>query len=162
MNVSLSLYDALVGVAVPAEAARAVVRALEQDMEAVNAVGRDLGLIRFNHEVLKQDGSALRQEVSVLKQDVAVLKQDVAVLKQDVAALKLDMVEVKQDIALLKQDVTVLKDDVADLKRRMTAVEVELVCLRKDLSAMEARLTLRLGSMLFLGMGLLFAALKLT
>ena len=62
----------------------------------------------------------------------------------------------------LKQDVSVLKDDVADLKRRMTAVEVELIALRKDLHAVESRLTLRLGSMMFLGMGLLFAALKLT
>ena len=70
MNASLSLYDALVSVAVPTENARAVIQALEQDMQAVNVVGRDLGMVRLGQEMLKHDGQALRQDVAVLKQDM--------------------------------------------------------------------------------------------
>ena len=41
-------------------------------------------------------------------------------------------------------------------------VRQEIVLVRKDMELLSTTLTVRLGSMLMLGLGLLFAALKLT
>jgi hypothetical protein len=60
----------------------------------------------------------------------------------------------KADLQLLRQDMAT-KADFAGLR-----LEYEL--LRKDLELLSTTMTVRLGSMLMLGLGLLFAALKLT
>ena len=60
----------------------------------------------------------------------------------------------KSDLQLLRLDMAT-KSDVVDLRH-----EVALV--RKNLELLSTMMTVRLGSMLMLGLGLLFAALKLT
>lgn len=51
------------------------------------------------------------------------------------------------------------KTDLQLLRRELTQ---EIVLVRKDMELLRNSMTIRLGSMLFVGLGLLFAALKLT
>ena len=44
----------------------------------------------------------------------------------------------------------------------MVTVRQEITLIRRDMELLSTALTIRLGSMLMLGLGLLFAALKLT
>ncbi|HSN72513.1 MAG TPA: hypothetical protein VLT59_13445 [Steroidobacteraceae bacterium] len=72
-----------------------------------------------------------------------------------VDAMERDMastIATKADLQLLKQELTTL----------MGEVRQEVVLVRKDMELLSTSLTIRLGSMLMLGLGLLFAALKLT
>ena len=71
MSFPVSLYDALVSIAVPTEKARAVIDAMEREMGATLATKADLLL-------LKQE---LRQEISELRQG---LRQEINQLRQDV------------------------------------------------------------------------------
>jgi len=74
-----------------------------------------------------------------------------------VDAMERDMgttIATKSDLQLLRLDMAT-KSDVVDLRH-----EVALV--RKDLELLSTMMTVRLGSMLMLGLGLLFAALELT
>ncbi len=89
MDYLYSLYDALISINVPNDKARAVVDAMERDMNTTLATKSDLQLLRQ---------------------------------------------ELRQEIALL----------------------------RKDIEILPAAMTVRLGSVLVLGLGVLFAALKLT
>jgi hypothetical protein len=84
-----SLYDALVGIHVPNDKARAVVDAMERDMATTIATKADMQMLR----------SELHQQCTLI---------------------------------------------------------------RKDMELLSTTMTVRLGSMLMLGVGLLFAALKLT
>ena len=118
----------------PAEAVVQVVKAGAQGL-ATNA---DMGAVRSDIRVMKSDISDLKSDVVVLKADVADLKSDVVVLKSDVADLK-------SDVVVLKADVAAVKSEIALLEARMDA----------KLKALETRLTNRL----YLGFGILFAAL---
>ena len=72
-----------------------------------------------------------------------------------VDAMERDMgttIATKADLQILRQDLT---SSINDLRH-----EIGLV--RKDMEILSSTLTIRLGSMLMLGLGLLFAALKLT
>ena len=68
MSFQFSLYDALVGIDVPVDKARAVVDALERDMGATLATKQDVLLLR---QELKQELDLLRKELEHLRQDVA-------------------------------------------------------------------------------------------
>ncbi len=76
-----------------------------------------------------------------------------------VDAMERDMsttIATKADLQILRQDLTSsINSSVSDLRH-----EIGLV--RKDMEILSSTLTIRLGSMLMLGLGLLFAALKLT
>jgi hypothetical protein len=76
MNAQLSLYDALVSVNIPAEKARAVVAALEQEMTTVLATKSDIELLQQElHSVrdsLHQDTESLREST---KKDMQILQQ---------------------------------------------------------------------------------------
>ena len=76
----------------------------------------------------------------------------------------------KQDLLLLRQEIenryTLLSHEIGSL-RNDVAKDLELVhkdmeALRKDMEALRLSMTVRMGSMLMVGLGLLFAALKLT
>ena len=140
MDFLYSLYDALVSINVPGDKARAVVDAMERDMGMTLATKTDLLL-------LKQDIAAVRNE---LKQDIAAVRNE---LKQDIAAVRQ---ELKQDMALMQQQ---LKQDIASVRQDL-AQDIALV--RKDMEILRNSMTVRLASMFFLGLGLLFAALRLT
>ena len=62
----------------------------------------------------------------------------------------------KADLQILRQDLT---SSINDLRQE---VRHEFGLVRKDMEILSNTLTIRLGSMLMLGLGLLFAALKLT
>ena len=64
MSFQFSLYDALVGIDVPVEKARAVIDAMERDMGATLATKHDMLL-------LKQDVDLLRREIDQLRKDIA-------------------------------------------------------------------------------------------
>jgi hypothetical protein len=62
MNFQFSLYDALIGIDVPPERARAVIDALERDMGASLATKQDIQHLR---QELKQDMELLRSNMTV-------------------------------------------------------------------------------------------------
>jgi hypothetical protein len=62
----------------------------------------------------------------------------------------------KADLQLLKADFR------ADLQAGLADLRQEVVLVRKDMEILSTTMTVRLGSMLMFGLGLLFAALKLT
>lgn len=78
-------------------------------------------------------------------------------------ATKTDLLLVKQDIGTVRQDIAAVRQE---LRQAIAAVRQELtqefVLIRKDMDLLRSSMTIRLGSMLFVGLGLLFAALKLT
>jgi hypothetical protein len=80
-----------------------------------------------------------------------------------VDAMERDMgttIATKADLQILRQDLTSLvNSNVSDLRHELRH---QLGLVRKDMEIMSSILTIRLGSMLMLGLGLLFAALKLT
>ena len=76
-----------------------------------------------------------------------------------VDAMERDMattIATKADLYLLKQELTALiQTSVAELRQETTLI-------RKDMELLSTTRTVRLGSMLIVGLGLLFAALKLS
>jgi hypothetical protein len=63
------LYDALVSINVPSEKARAVVDAMERDMETTLATKSDLQLLR----------QELRQEMALIRKDMEILGTSITV-----------------------------------------------------------------------------------
>ncbi len=68
----------------------------------------------------------------------------------------------KQDLLLLKQDLLLLKQEI---ESRYTLLDQKIDSLRgdmiRDLAALDLRMTVKLGSMLFVGFGLTIAAIRL-
>jgi len=129
-----SLYDALLSINVPNDKARAVVDAMERDMATTIATKLDL-------QLLKSDLNGLRQE---LKADVNLLRQEMT----SAIALLATKAELQWVGTGLRQDVALVRKDMEILSTRIDMVSTTM--------------TVRLSSMLMLGLGLLFAALKLT
>jgi len=90
------------------------------------------------------------------KADLAALKAD---LKADLAtkADKTDLAEVKADLAEVKADLTEVKTDLAGVKTNLTTLKAELEHSNKLL---EKSMTIRLGSMLFVAVGVMMAFMK--
>lgn len=87
MSFQFSLYDALVGIDVPAEKARAVVDALDRDMGATLATKRDILLLR----------QELKQEIDLLRKDIDHFQKEMEHFRRDVA----------RDMELLRSNMTV-------------------------------------------------------
>jgi hypothetical protein len=87
-------------------------------------------------------GDKARAVVDAMERDMGTTLATKSDLKQEIASLRQ---ELKQEIALLRQDLS-----------------QEIVLVRKDMELLRSSMTIRLGSMLFVGLGLLFAALRLT
>jgi hypothetical protein len=83
-----SLYDALVGIDVPAEKARAVIDALERDMGASLATKQDIQLLR---QELKHEMELLRKEMDLQRSNMTVRLGSIQVVAAGLlfAALKL-------------------------------------------------------------------------
>ena len=94
------------------------------------------------------------------KEDLAVLQLDMAT-KSEVAAVLREMAETRQematkdDIAAVRQEMAA-KDDVAAVRR-----EMDTKADKSDLSALETRMTLRIGGIVVGGIGLVLAILRL-
>lgn len=132
-----ALYDALVSINVPTSKALAVVESMERDMLSQLATKSDVENTRL---LLKADLDALRREV---KTDVDGLRTE---LRVEIDGLRK---EVKVEIDGLRKDV---KTEIDGLRKESKA----------DMALLRSSMTIRLGSMLVVGLSLLFAALKLT
>jgi predicted nucleic acid-binding Zn-ribbon protein len=137
MNALYSLYDALVSIEVPADKARAVVNAMEQDMTSLLATKSDLA---NTQSLLRQELVATRDS---LKQEITAVRDS---LKQEITAVR----------DSLKQEITSVRDS---LKQE---IDSNRQILEHKLELLRSSMTIRLGSIQIVGMGLLFAALKLT
>jgi hypothetical protein len=86
---------------------------------------------------------ATKQDLLLLatREDVLATKQDLGMLRQDLGMLRRDM---ENRFALVEQKIDMLRNDVS-----------------RDLSALDLKMTVKLGSMLFVGFGLTIAALRL-
>jgi hypothetical protein len=127
-----SLYDALVSINVPSDKARAVVDAMERDMGTTLATKQDLLLIR---QEIENRYTLLSREIDSLRGEVA---KDLQSLRGEVAK---DLQSLRGEVA---KDLQSMRRDVA-----------------KDLEALRLSITLRLGSMLVVGFGVMLTALRL-
>ena len=72
----------------------------------------------------------------------------------------------KQDLLLLKQEMASLRTELKqEIESRHTLLDQKIDTLRgdmtRDMAALDLRLTVKLGSMLFVGFGLTIAAMRL-
>lgn len=155
MDYLYSLYDALVSINVPSDKARAVVDAMERDMGTSLATKADLHQLRAE---MGQEFALVRRDIQALesgvRKDLGTLESG---LRKDLETLDSGL---RKDLETL--DSGLRKDFRAvesGLRKDMQAVESGL---RKDLELLSVTMTVRLGSMLVVGLGVLFAALKLT
>ena len=128
LNYLYSLYDALVSIAVPADKARAVVDAMEHDMGTTLATKPDLENLRL-----------------ATKQDLELLRRD---MQNDFAVLRRDM---ENGFTLVHQQIDGV---VTQLSQKIDSVKTEL---ELKINAQEFRMTVKLGSMMVVGFGLLAA-----
>jgi hypothetical protein len=87
---------------------------------------------------------------------VDAMERDMATTIATKADLQLLRQELKADLQSFKQE---LKTDIGNLRHELHQA-IGLV--RKDMEILSATMTIRLGSMLMFGLGVLFAALKPT
>ena len=88
MSFDLTLYDALVSIAVPAEKARAVIDALEQDMGSTLATKQDL---LFLKQEMEHHIDRVRRDLKLLRSSMTVRLGSIQVVTAGLlfAALKL-------------------------------------------------------------------------
>ena len=88
MSFEFSLYDALVGVDVPPEKARAVIDALERDMGATLATKADMHLLQRDIDQLRKD---VARDLELLRASMTVRLGSIQVVTAGLlfAALKL-------------------------------------------------------------------------
>ena len=135
---------------------------LRQEADAARAATKsDLAMLRKD-----LDGARLeaKSDIAMLRQDLdggrLETKNDIAMLRQDLDGGRL---ETKNDIAMLRQDLDggrlETKNDIAMLRQDL---ETTRTLFSKDLELLRSSMAIRLGSMLIVGLGILFTALKLT
>jgi hypothetical protein len=141
MNALYSLYDALLSINVPTDKARAVVDAMERDMAAILATKSDVELLRQDVEGLRL---AAKSDIELLRQDLdsarLAAKSDIELLRQDLDSARL---ATKSDVELLRKD-----------------VEGVRLAAKSDIELLRASMTIRLGSMLVVGLGILLGTLR--
>ena len=116
------------------------------------------GMDEQQAEAMVECQTQLINDSLATKQDMEEVKLDIEEVKRDIQELKLDIEEVKRDIEELKLDIQVVKRDIEELKLDIQAVKKDIAALKTDMQKMELRLTLRLGSVIIVTMGV-FATL---
>ena len=166
MNALISLYDALVSINVPADKAKAVVEAMERDASFLLATTGDIALLRRDLDAARGEPKAefalVRQEFALLRQElgaaIAANKADIALLRRDLDAAR---EETKAEFALVRQEfgaaIQATKADIALVQR---SVDTMGDLFRRDMAKLESALTIRLGSMLVVGLGVMLTALR--
>ncbi len=102
----------------------------------VDAMERDMGTTL-----------ATKQDLSLLatREDLLALKQDVVLLRREIVGVRSELrLETDSRFAIVEQKIDTLRHDVS-----------------RDLAALELSMTVKLGSMLFVGFGLTIAAMRL-
>ena len=107
----------------------------------VDAMERDMGTTIAT----KTDLQLLRQEL------IASLAS-----RDELAGVRTDLAALRQDHVLLRKDLEVLS---AGFRKDL---DVQSIGFHKDMEVLSTTMTVRLGSMLVVGLSVLFAALKLT
>jgi hypothetical protein len=157
-----SLYDSLVGINVPNDKARAVVDAMERDMSTTIATKADLQLLR-QEMATKADVASVRQEYALLRKDLEFMssgfRRDLAVnssgFQKDLNAMSSGL---RKDMDTLASSLGKDMDTLASSLRNEMAVLA--AGLRKDMELLSTTMTVRLGSMLVVGFGVMIAVLK--
>ena len=106
---------------------------------------------------LTQAGMDEQQAEALVACQVQLINDSLAT-KQDIEEVKLDIEEVKRDIEEVKLDIQAVKKDIEEVKLDIQAVKKDIAALKTDMQKMELRLTLRLGSVIIVTMGV-FATL---
>ncbi len=173
MDYLYSLYDALVSIHVPNDKARAVVDAMERDMGTTIATKADLQLLR-QEMATKVDLAGLRQEFALLRKDFEVFSASFS-KDLDVKTTGFHKALDVQSASFLKdldvQSTGFHKDLAAHSASFQKDLDVQSIGFHKDLAAHSASfhkdlellsttMTVRLGSMLVVGFGVMIAALK--
>lgn len=171
LNSNIALYEALLSANVPAPRARAAVEALEHEMYTVLATKADLA---GSLELIKQQFATMSAEFrlvllgveTTLRAETAstcqALREELRGDLRTMAASLRD--ELRGDMRAM--DVS-LRDAMASgsasLREELIAkIENSADSLRKDMQVLRFSLVVQLGSIVTVGLGILFAALKLT
>jgi len=187
LNFRLVLYEALVGANVPSDQARAVVEALEHEMYTVLATKSDLAasmelfkeqLARYSAEIrqemAEQNGLMRKEFYQQLAATSAGLRQELGgQIASSAADLRSELSEqIASSAAGIRAELggqmaaMATKEMIQGLATKEElkglATQDQLTLLRKDMELLRASMTIRLGSMQAVGLGVLFAALKLT
>jgi hypothetical protein len=131
-----SLYDALVSINVPNDKARAVVDAMERELGTTIATKTDLEMLR----------AAMKADLETLR---ITTKAEMQLLRQELLATQAS-----------KDELAGVKADLAGARADMVAMRQDRVLIRKDLEHLSTTMTVRLGSMMFVGFGMMVATLK--
>ncbi len=187
MDYLYSLYDALVSINVPNDKARAVVDAMERDMGTTIATKVDLQAmsaatkadIQALSAATKADiqalGAATKADIQALsaatkadiqalstatKADIQTLstatKAETQSLRAEIQSLRADMQTQKQELLAkmaTREELKVVADGVVELRQ-------ETALLNKEIELQSSRITLRLGSMLVGGFGVVLYAMR--
>ena len=149
MDFLYSLYDALVSINVPSDKARAVVDAMERDMATTLATKQDLQALASREDVLlvKQDlrGLASREELLQIAQGLQQTRQELQQTRQELRGFA-----TRDELQQVRQVLGALGERLEGLRAGLS----------KDIEAMQLRLTVRLGTMIAAGFGLVIAALS--
>ncbi|MCU0975535.1 MAG: hypothetical protein MUC71_04390 [Steroidobacteraceae bacterium] len=142
-----SLYDALVSINVPSEKARAVVDAMERDMGTTLATKQDLKLLEHQLAGMRTE---LRQEIEnryeLLSREIGSLRADMA---KDFGSLRAEMAkEIGSLRAEMAKEIGALRSEAAKDQQVLRSD------FAREQEALRLSMTLRLGSMLAVGVGL--------
>jgi len=102
-----------------------------------------------------------RAVVDAMERDMGMTiatKSDLQLLRQELIAT----VAGREETSAIKSDLAVVRSELALVRNDVVQVRGEVALVRKDLEILSTTMTVRLGSMLIVGLGLLFAALELT
>jgi hypothetical protein len=101
-----------------------------------------------------------RAVVDAMERDMGTTlatKQDLLLL-----ATREDLLGTKQELGSLKQDFAMLRQELSAVQRELKQeIENRFALLSQEIGTQTLKMTVRLGSMLFLGLGLTIAALRL-
>jgi hypothetical protein len=101
-------------------------------------------------------GDRARAVVDAMERDLSstiATKTDLQLLRQELATM-ISGLATRAEMETIKSDLVSLRSDVAK-------VGSDIALVRKDMELLSTTMTVRLGSMLIVGLGLLFAALEL-
>jgi hypothetical protein len=110
----------------------------------VDAMERDMGTT-----------IATKTDLQLLKQDLYGLRQE---FKADLQSLRQELISVMSGLATRDE----LRDQFASVKTDIAELRKDNALIRKDMELLSTSMTVRLGSIMVVGIGILFAALKLT
>jgi hypothetical protein len=99
-----------------------------------------------------------RAVVDAMERDMGTTiatKSDLQLFRQELIATLAGRDETKSDVAAVRNELALVRNEVV-------LVRNDVALIRKDMEISATTMTVRLGSMLIVGLGLLFAALELT